>query len=688
MKQKTGFRIGDSLSTVHRSLFTLLTLSLLAAGTAQAQVKITGGITNKYRLNGTNYYSHTFTNTQAITILSDVEVTYLSVAGGGGGALHNGDPTGGGGAGGFLTGTVTLVSTASYTVNVGAGGLGCNNGAEGSGSDGAFSYVTNTSAGGVALMLAFGGGGGGDWENGHVGGSGGGGSDHNPGSGACKGGASTNGQGNAGANTAGGKGSGGGAGSAGINGSGVAGGSGRASTLRDGYTAVTFAAGGECTASTRSGTDALPNTGNGGGNGIRGDSAYRGGNGGSGIVILRYVNNETYDPTVTVVNATATWAVTNAAFRVFRPSTDPGNLDYTIPFTLSGTATNGTDYAKAPSTNFNNSGALIGAVTIPAGQMSAVVNLYPLYTLSSVQKQATLTLDGSDASSDANATVTFPAWPAASKWAAAAVASGGGYATNYTLGSVPNTTNYSALVFTNSGTFTVTSGGQLEYLFVAGGGGGTEKDAIAMGSGGGAGGMLTGIVTLVNGSYTIPVTVGGGGLGGQTSVANGQNGANTVLGANSEILAYGGGNGVTYGAGGNGGSGGGAAEITSNGGTGVSGQGYAGGNCTGNGQGTSGGGAGGPGNPANTGGDRIAAGGLGKASTFRDGFTTVTYATGGKGRSNGATPTNGENGGNNTGDGGSGGMLSGHKGGNGGSGIVIVRVVVPPPPKGTVIMMR
>ena len=681
MKKKTGFR--DSLSTVHRSLFTLLTLFLLAAlaPQAQAQVKITGGITNKYRLSGVTYYSHTFTNTQAITVLGDVDVTCLSVAGGGGGALHNGDPTGGGGAGGFLTGTVTLVSTASYTVNVGAGGLGCNNGAEGSGSDGAFSYVTNTSAGGVALMLAFGGGGGGDWENGHVGGSGGGGSDHNPGSGACKGGASTNGQGNAGANTAGGKGSGGGAGSAGINGSGVAGGSGRASTLRDGYTAVTFAAGGECTASTRSGTDALPNTGNGGGNGIRGDSAYRGGNGGSGIVTLRYVDSSTHDPTVTVVNATAIWAVTNAAFRVFRPSTDPGNLDYTIPFTLSGTATNGTDYAKAPSTNFNNSGALIGAVTIPAGQMSAVVNLYPLYTLSSVQKQATLTLDGSDASSDANATVTFPAWPAASKWAAA---TGGNTTTNYTLGSAPNATNYAVLVFTNSGTLTVTSGGQIEYLFVAGGGGGAGYNN--KGGGGGAGGFLTGLVSLVSGSYAVSVGFGGaGGVDGATII--GSIGTNSALGGYA-ICAFGGGWGTAYGYGGAGGSGGGASFLTgATGGAGVPGQGNKGGDAQ-NGVNTAagGGGAGGPG--ANAASGQPAAGGNGLQSSLRDGVTAVTYAAGGKGRGGGISATNGEDGGDNTGNGGGGSIGSGTRGGYGGSGIVIVRYVVPPPPKGTVIMMR
>ena len=50
MKKKTGFRIGDSLSTVHRSLFTLLTLSLLAAlaPRAEATVGAAGGTVTNY----------------------------------------------------------------------------------------------------------------------------------------------------------------------------------------------------------------------------------------------------------------------------------------------------------------------------------------------------------------------------------------------------------------------------------------------------------------------------------------------------------------------------------------------------------------------------------------------------------------------------------------------------------------
>ncbi|MFZ4397964.1 MAG: glycine-rich domain-containing protein [Kiritimatiellia bacterium] len=682
--QGSGCRAHRTLrQAVSCSLFTLL----LLAGTARAEAQITGGITNKYRLNGVNYISHTFTNTQAITVSSDVNVTYLSVAGGGGGGSHWwSGPAGAGGAGGFLTGTVTLASSASYTVNVGAGGVGAvitANNQEMAGNQGGDSYVTNITSGGAALMRAYGGGGGSNYGDGGAGGSGGGGGVVGPNPRNPSG--YVSGQGSAGGAI---KGSGGGASTAGSNGPGSAGGLGRTSTLRNSVAAVTYATGGKSHSDTEgSGADGTSNTGDGG------ESAYtstpgRGGNGGSGIVILRYVDAaKVYNPTVVATTNTARWASSLGTFRISRPggAADPDlGLDWATDFTMSGTATNGTDYTGQPATNNQTIVALSTNVLFPAGQVSVDINLYPLYNLSLQEKQATLTLVGSTAGSSTNATVTFPACPKAGTWAVATLSSGAGYTTNYTLGSAPNTTNYSALVFTNSGTLTVTSGGQIEYLIVGGGGGGGNHGGEGSGGGGGAGGFLTGTVTLASGTYAVPVQVGAGGTGSTSATeGSGTHGDDSSLGATA-IRAYGGGQGVNYGSGVDGGSGGGSGVN----GSGVGGNGWAGpptrqgynGGKGGNGypaSGGSGGGAGGPGGVAGDG------GGIGVASSIRNG-TADTFAHGGESRT---TSGAGSVGSANTGNGGGGGYSA--NGGNGGSGIVIVRVVVvPPPPKGTVIMMR
>jgi hypothetical protein len=50
-------------------------------------------------------------------------------------------------------------------------------------------------------------------------------------------------------------------------------------------------------------------------------------------------------------------------------------------------------------------------------------------------------------------------------WRAHASSATGGTVTNYTVGG----TNYQAHIFAGSGTLMVTSGGQMEYLIVAGG---------------------------------------------------------------------------------------------------------------------------------------------------------------------------------------------------------------------------
>jgi hypothetical protein len=68
------------------------------------------------------YKIHTFTNSGDFTVYSAGDVEYLVVAGGGGAPGR--DVGGGGGAGGLLTGTLTALSSGTYTVTVGSGGLG------------------------------------------------------------------------------------------------------------------------------------------------------------------------------------------------------------------------------------------------------------------------------------------------------------------------------------------------------------------------------------------------------------------------------------------------------------------------------------------------------------------------------------------------------------------------------------
>ena len=95
-------------------------------------------------------------------------------------------------------------------------------------------------------------------------------------------------------------------------------------------------------------------------------------------------------------------------------------------------------------------------------------------------------------------------------------------------------------VFTQPGTFTVSSGsGTVQYVIIGGGGGGGNED---VGGGGGAGALATGSVTV---SSPQPITVGQGGAGSnQGSPApngRGANGGDTIFGA--LVTANGGGGG-------------------------------------------------------------------------------------------------------------------------------------------------
>jgi hypothetical protein len=236
-------------------------------------------------------------------------VDYLAVAGGGGGGGQRG---GGGGAGGFLTASnITVSPGTAYTVTIGSGGAGGGIGGSTLGSNG-----TNTSFG--AIATSFGGGcGGGDGDvpvsNGRNGGSGGGGSAY----GGAASGTGTAGQGNnggVGTATSGqyGSGGGGGASGAGSNGGSTRGGNGGAGTASTiSGTSVTYAGGGGggsydagssggaggaggggnagSFGSPTNGSPGAANTGGGGGAGTNGASYnFSAGNGGSGVLIIRY----------------------------------------------------------------------------------------------------------------------------------------------------------------------------------------------------------------------------------------------------------------------------------------------------------------------------------------------------------------------------------------------------------------
>jgi hypothetical protein len=304
-------------------------------------VKAIGGTEQTYTSYGVVYKTHTFTTVGSSTFqVQDIgtapSIRYLMVGGGGAGAARHG---GGGGAGGFIEGVLN-VSAQNYTIDIGAGGLGRFQ--DIAGNDGS----PTTFAG----LTALGGGGGGSWgnRNGRAGGSGGGGSEVSGNGGvggaALQPGSASGGFGFAGAisqlnGTGHGSGGGGagGAGTRGFDSTSGPGGAGRISTIlgrtfyfaggggagsweageprRGGSGGLGGAGGGGQARSGNvgrgggvslnsglNGTVGIPNStgGNGGANtggGGGGGGAYppntgyestRGGNGGSGIVIIRY----------------------------------------------------------------------------------------------------------------------------------------------------------------------------------------------------------------------------------------------------------------------------------------------------------------------------------------------------------------------------------------------------------------
>ena len=258
----------------------------------------------------------------------------------------------------------------------------------------------------------------------------------------------------------------------------------------------------------------------------------------------------------------------------------------------------------------------------------------------------------------------------------------GGTVANYTVNGV----NCTAHIFTNSGTLTVTAGGNVEVLVVGGGGGGGGADnGSGAGASGGAGGLLYTNLAVTAGSYA--VTVGAGGMGGVANQNNAYAGSNSAFGV---LIALGGGRGdrtVATSAGGSGAGGFGrgmAGGSATQPGSASGGYGHAGGASTSNPGG--GGGGGGAGSAGSSGGPAAGGNGGSGFTTFLSG-SSVAYAGGGGGGcqsglmygtatagggDGGAYGANGTNATSNTGGGGGGGGVHGGSGGNGGSGIVIV----------------
>ena len=267
-------------------------------------------------------------------------IDLLVVAGGGGGGARH---AGGGGAGGLIQLTATQLTASTVSISVGAGGAGApaSSGAGAAGSNGTNSVVSAT---GLTTQTAIGGGAGTQMSVGNNGGSGGGGS-------CCIDGISsgTPSQGNSGSRGATGTfngngywvgGAGGGAGAAAtaatssaVGGLGGAGASISwiSSTARTqlavgvnsagstffaggggGGTAVFGTAGGGGVgggaaggAQGQAGSDATANTGGGGGGGgMNADNSVpRGGNGGSGVVVIRYAQAAMLSYNVSDINS-------------------------------------------------------------------------------------------------------------------------------------------------------------------------------------------------------------------------------------------------------------------------------------------------------------------------------------------------------------------------------------------------
>jgi len=291
----SGFTVGTTFS-----------LYGIKAWTPEVTPKATGG----YVYQDSSYYYHAFLSSGTFTPSQSLSCDYLVIAGGGGGGYDTG---GGGGAGGLrstvgTTGgggsleTALSVTAQAYSVTVGGGGVGALTGARhgSSGTDSTISTITSTGGGGGgdASAAGYSGGSGGGTRNSGSGGTGttnqgyAGGSANHTSAGSGGGGAAAVGANTVGTNS-------GGAGGngvqitalsvptqTGVNGYYAGGGGGGSNALPP--TIGGFGGGGQ--GGTPGGANiksGISNTGSGGGGCGGGDSTGFG-NGGSGLVIIRY----------------------------------------------------------------------------------------------------------------------------------------------------------------------------------------------------------------------------------------------------------------------------------------------------------------------------------------------------------------------------------------------------------------
>ena len=315
---------------------------------------------------------------------------------------------------------------------------------------------------------------------------------------------------------------------------------------------------------------------------------------------------------------------------------------------------------------------------------TTILNTYDIGTASNIYIDSIGTYKGTTKSTNVFAfvsnTVTGTLTPSES-------VGGGGDIVSATGGTITTFSNvsgdYKVHTFTSSGTFTVTAGGEVEYLIVAGGGGGGTSGGGGGGGGGGAGGLLTGISTLTATSYSIVVGNGGARVsGGQLQ---GKKGSNSSFNGLTSIGGGGGGAGNTgtnsqQSGGSAGGIGCTGSAVNSVDGSPTVGQGNDGGNAS-PGSVASGGGGGGAGSVGGDGDNTDGGdGGSGVESLITG--TSVYYAGGGAGARDSSTVVSpgGLGGGGDSfqdgtdglGGGGGAGYASNKYGGAGGDGVVII----------------
>ena len=338
--------------------------------------------------------------------MANFNIDYLVIAGGGAGGVIGG----GGGAGGFRTsfgtgninGGLTTVETSQnlttntpYTLIVGAGGIATNTPGS-SGPGGTSGSGGNSSFAGATTVLCTGGGGGGNYANG-VGGSGGSGGGGSSRGSSIAGGSrvTTPVQGFNGGNNnssspypAGGGGGAARAGVANTSAGSTSGGTALASSITG--TPILYAGGGgggyqsyysgsinisgggggaSDGAASDNATNAIANTGSGGGGGGFGTNLYygKGGNGGSGIVILRYA---TADANYTTTGSTPTEDTTTIPGQTILSFTTVGTgiITFTVPPPPPPTPFDGTKVTN-PVTGFNKTGTSEG-LKLPSGDNS------------------------------------------------------------------------------------------------------------------------------------------------------------------------------------------------------------------------------------------------------------------------------------------------------------------------------